>query len=158
MGIEIERKFLLKNEDWKKKVEKSTIIKQGYLNTTPERTVRVRIKDQHAFLTIKGKNVQSARKEFEYEIPIDDAIDMIEICEKPIIEKRRYEVEWKDGKCWEIDVFEGENKGLIVAECELHNEHEEIDIPPWVGSEVTSDKRYYNSNLILHPFTNWEKT
>jgi len=155
MGLEIERKFLIKNEDWKKSIQKQYTIKQGYLNTDPDRTVRIRIKGSKGILTIKGKTVKATRPEYEYEIPLKDAEEMIEFCEKPIIEKTRYIVEHQN-KIWEIDIFGGENEGLIIAEIELDDENETFKIPDWIGTEVTTDTRYYNSNLSNTPFKQWQ--
>ena len=154
MAIEIERKYLLKNEDWRKEVESKSIIKQGYLNSNPERTVRIRITNNKGFLTIKSKNEGSKRKEFEYEIPLEEAQDLILLCEQPIIEKTRYLVPINN-HTWEIDVFEGINKGLEVAEIELSQENESFEIPNWIGKEVTEEIKYYNSQLIENPFTTW---
>ena len=132
-----------------------TAFRQGYLSTVKERTVRVRAAGEHGFLTIKGITVGAVRSEFEYEIPRADADQMLdELCERPLIEKTRHEVE-VDGLTWEIDVFAGVNDGLIVAEIELEAEAQEIDLPEWVGVEVTHDPRYFNSNLIAHPFSEW---
>ena len=156
MGVEIERKFLLKNEAWRAVVSKKTAIKQGYLNSHKERTVRVRIYGNQGILTIKCKTQQMTRPEFEYEIPVTEALELIKLCEQPIIEKTRFEVAI-NGKTWEIDEFYGQNKGLIVAEIELSSETETVVMPDWIGAEVTQDIRYYNSSLIAHPFENWEK-
>jgi len=130
-------------------------IKQGYLNSEKERTVRVRIKGEKGFLTVKGKTVNASRLEFEYEIPKSDALQLLKLCERPIIEKIRYEVPL-NGNVWEIDEFEGINKGLIMAEVELESENQAFIRPDWIGEEVTSDIRYYNSNLIAYPFSEWE--
>jgi adenylate cyclase len=127
-----------------------------YLNSTAERTVRVRVYGDKAFLTIKGKNQNLTRKEFEYEIPLEDAQNLLELCEKPIIEKTRFLLS-QHTNIWEIDVFEGENKGLIVAEIELTSEEESIDIPSWVGEEVSTDSKYYNSSLLVNPYCSWGK-
>lgn len=154
MAKEIERKFLLKNEDWKSQVDKSFALKQGYLSTNPERSVRVRIKGEKGILTIKGITKGISRLEYEYEIPIQDAIELLNLCEQPIIEKVRYIV-IDDKLKWEIDIFEGINKGLQLAEVELESEDQRIKIPSWIEREVTSDKRYYNSSLIKMPFKNW---
>jgi len=156
MGIEIERKFLLKDESWRSEITQKTSIKQGYLNSEKVRTVRVRVKGQKGFLTIKGKNNNATRKEFEYEIPLSEAEEMLSLCEKPIIEKVRYEI-INDKNLWEVDEFEGENKGLIVAEIELESEDESFEIPTWIGNEVTHDPRYFNSSLISHPYHKWTK-
>jgi adenylate cyclase len=125
-----------------------------YLNSTAERTVRVRVYGDKAFLTIKGKNQNLTRKEFEYEIPLQDAQNLLELCEKPIIEKTRFLLSHHTN-IWELDVFEGENKGLIVAEIELTSEEESINIPSWVGEEVSTDSKYYNSSLLANPYCNW---
>ena len=154
--FEIERKFLLKTDAWRKEADKGTVIKQGYLNTQAERTVRVRIRGKQGFLTVKGKTNQATRLEFEYEIPLHDASQLLALCEQPLIEKTRFLVYDKD-KTWEIDVFEGVNQGLIVAEIELQSESETFSIPTWLGAEVTQDARYYNSNLIKNPYCNWGK-
>lgn len=155
MGVEIERKFLLRNSDWKYLADEGQIIKQGYLNLDKERTVRIRTRNDVGFLTIKGQTVNTTRLEFEYEIPIDDANQLLRLCEKSIIEKTRYLVE-NEGSIWEVDVFEGENKGLEVAEIELESEDQAFEIPHWIGKEVSSEVRYYNSSLIEQPFHNWE--
>ena len=154
MGIEIERKFLLKNMNWRKLSNEGITIKQGYLNTNHERTCRVRIKGTKGFLTIKGKSINAKRLEFEYEIPKEDAMQLIKLCEEPIIQKIRYELN-QNGNTWEIDVFEGENEGLILAEIELNCENETITIPDWIGKEVTNDKKYFNSSLVKIPFSRW---
>lgn len=156
MGIEIERKFLLKNEDWRLEVKSNTTIKQGYLNSYKERTVRVRVRGDKGYLTIKGKSVNASRQEFEYEIPVSDAESLLLLCENPIIEKVRYLVLF-DAKIWEIDEFDGVNKGLILAEIELESEEEKFRSPSWVGKEVTQDTRYFNSNLTHHPFSTFIK-
>ena len=156
MGIEIERKYLLKNEDWRSEVASRTIIKQGYLNSDKERTVRIRVRNEKGYLTIKGESKNATRQEFEYEIPISDAESLLLLCKKPIIEKTRHLV-LVDDKTWEIDDFAGENKGLILAEIELETEEEKVRIPSWVGEEVTQDSRYFNSNLITHPYSRFDK-
>ena len=154
MSKEIERKYLLKNNDWRKLSTSSFKIKQGYLNSNIERTVRVRRIGDKALLTIKSKNEGITRSEYEYEIPVEDAISLLDLCEKPIIEKTRSIVVFEN-KTWEIDEFEGENKGLIIAEIELSSENEEFIVPSWIGKEVSDDERYYNSSLILNPFCRW---
>ncbi len=156
MPLEIERKFLLKNSDWKQEIQSSFQIKQGYLNSHPERTVRIRIKENKGILTIKGKTKQVTRKEFEYEIPLNEAKDLIQLCEKPLIEKTRHLIR-KENLTWEIDEFEGENKGLILAEVELQSENQNLSLPSWIGEEVSHDPKYYNSSLISNPFQNWKK-
>lgn len=153
MGKEIERKFLVVGEDWKKQGA-GTLFRQGYLNSTKERVVRVRTMGEAAALTVKGITTGASRLEFEYEIPRDDATQLLELCEQPIIEKTRYRIPVGD-LVWEIDEFHGVNEGLTVAECELQSEDQEIDKPEWIGEEVTGDPRYFNSNLIAHPFSAW---
>jgi adenylate cyclase len=152
MTREIERKFLVKEGTWRN--EKGTEYRQGYLNSTKERIVRVRTIDDKGYLTIKGLTVGATRMEFEYEIPRRDADAMLDICEKPLIEKTRYKVA-AGGFVWEIDVFLGENQGLIVAEVELESEDQAFPKPDWVGEEVTGDPRYFNSNLINNPYSKW---
>ncbi|MDF1698275.1 MAG: CYTH domain-containing protein [Saprospiraceae bacterium] len=155
MGLEIERKFLLKNENWRKMADQGTDIKQGYLSLQPERTVRVRVTDKQALLTIKGITTGMTRSEYEYEIPFTDAVELLELCEGAIIDKQRYIINY-EGETWEIDIFKGRNEGLRVAEIELSNEEQEIKIPTWVGKEVTEDSRYYNVNLIENPYDRWD--
>jgi CYTH domain-containing protein len=155
MGIEIERKFLLTSTSWKE-FAPGTSYRQGYLNSTKERTVRVRTIDDKGFLTIKGLSVGATRVEYEYEIPVADAEHLLdELCEKPLIEKNRYKIA-HGGFVWEVDEFFGENKGLIVAEIELESENQSFDKPEWVGEEVTGDPRYFNSSLIKEPYSQWK--
>lgn len=155
MGIEIEKKFLLAGEEWKQ-LAAGTAYRQGYLNSTKERTVRVRTIDDKGFMTVKGISVGATRLEYEYEIPLEDANVMLdELCEKPLIEKNRYKVDYA-GFIWEIDEFFGENDGLIVAEIELESENQSFEKPQWVGEEVTGDPRYFNSNLIKMPYSTWK--
>jgi adenylate cyclase len=154
MGKEIERKFLVKGEAWKE-LAHGTSYRQGYLNSIKERTVRIRTIDDKAFLTIKGLTVGATRSEYEYEIPLADCNAMLdELAEKPIIEKKRYKVPFA-GLTWEIDEFFGENAGLVVAEVELQSEGQTLCKPEWAGEEVTADPRYFNSNLIKHPYSKW---
>jgi CYTH domain-containing protein len=154
MTKEIERKFLVKDVAWRSQAQ-GTRYRQGYLNSTKERTVRVRIIDEKGFLTVKGITRGAARVEYEYEIPVVDAQVMLdELCEKPLIEKKRYRIKYK-GLTWEVDEFFGENQGLIVAEVELESEDQKINKPAWIGQEVTGDARYFNANLIHHPFQKW---
>jgi len=155
MGLEIEKKFLIKNDNWKQFVSEEKEITQGYLNANPNRTVRVRIAGKLGFLTIKSKSKGSVRSEFEYEIPIEDATELIELCEKPILSKTRFIVKFENHK-WEIDVFEKENKGLVVAEIELSKEDEFFLTPDWIGKEVTEETKYYNSQLIENPYSEWD--
>jgi len=154
--IEIERKYLVTSLDFLKEYSSKNEIAQGYLSSNPERTVRIRIKGNKGFITIKGIGSESgvSRFEWEKEIAIEEAKSLLKLCEKGVIEKTRYEV--KSGKhIIEIDVFHGENDGLILAEIELENEKESILKPNWLGSEVTNDERYYNSYLSRNPFKNW---
>ncbi|MEC4004252.1 CYTH domain-containing protein [Flavobacterium sp. SUN052] len=154
--IEIERKYLVTSLDFKKEAFAQNHIAQGYLNSNPERTVRIRIKGDKGYLTIKGIGNESgtSRLEWEQEIALEDAKKLLALCEKGVIEKTRYEV--KSGNhVIEIDEFHGENEGLFMAEIELKNEHETIEKPTWLGKEVTGDQRYYNSYISLNPFKNW---
>lgn len=155
MAIEIERKFLLVNDNWRNEVNKKYAIKQGYLSSVPERTVRVRTKNEKGFITIKGASENITRVEFEYEIPFLDAAKLLSLCELPIIEKIRYEIDF-EGKSWEVDEFWGANKGLIVAELELYSEQEKFVVPEWIGLEVSNDPRFYNSHLVQKPYSLWE--
>jgi adenylate cyclase len=154
MAQEIERKFLVAGASWKDGAT-GTLIRQGYLSSVKERTVRVRVAGGKAFLTIKGVNRGVTRTEFEYPIPVDDAAAMLDaLCEHPLIEKTRWVVPFK-GLTWEVDEFHGENAGLVVAEVELPTEETEPALPPWVREEVSSDPRYFNANLAKNPFANW---
>lgn len=155
MATEIEHKFLVKNEDWKFNLQTCYPIKQGYLSIDPKRTVRVRIKGNKGFLTIKSGQVGIRRTEFEYEIPTTDAAALLLLCDQPIIEKIRHEVLFEN-LLWEIDIFEGLNQGLIVAEIELKTVNQAFNLPNWAGEEVTQDIRYYNSHLMRLPFCDWE--
>jgi CYTH domain-containing protein len=127
---------------------------QGYLSRDPERVVRVRQAGDRAYITIKGVSQGARRPEFEYPIPLSDAEALMTLCLRPLIEKVRYVVEYH-GKRWEVDELHGDNKGLILAEIELAREDEPFDLPPWIGQEVSQDARYYNANLVEHPFTQW---
>ena len=154
--IEIERKFLVNSDAFKNDALRKNHIAQGYLNSTPERTVRVRIKGDTGYLTIKGKSNETglSRFELEKEIPLEEAKALLLLCEKGIIEKNRYEV--PVGKhLFEVDEFFGENIGLLLAEVELQSESEFFEKPHWLGDEVTQDQRYYNSYLSQHPFISW---
>jgi CYTH domain-containing protein len=154
MGKEIERKFLVKDNSWRGQAPGKRY-RQGYLSTVKERTVRVRIAGDEGFLTIKGITVGASRSEYEYEIPVADANEMLDkLCERPLIEKTRYRISHA-GLVWEVDEFEGENRGLITAEVELKDEHQAVTLPDWIGQEVTGDPRYFNANLVAKPFTTW---
>ncbi len=153
MGQEIERKFLVTGEGWRESSGRR--YRQGYLNSVKERVVRVRTIEDRAYLTVKGITVGASRLEFEYEIPVADADRMLdELCEQPLIDKVRYRVPY-GGLTWEVDEFLGENTGLVVAEVELESEDQPVTRPPWLGDEVTGDPRYFNSNLIQHPYSRW---
>lgn len=154
MAKEIERKFLVKNLDWKSQA-KGILYRQGYLNSEKERTVRVRTIDDKAFITVKGITTGVSRMEFEYEIPFADATQMLDkLVEKPIIEKYRYKLA-QDGLVWEIDEFLGDNEGLVVAEVELADAQQALVPPDWLGEEVSADPRYFNNNLVANPYKNW---
>ena len=154
MPQEIERKYLVKGEDWR--VPGTGVpYRQGYLSTAPERTVRVRLIRDKGYLTIKGISVGASRAEYEYEIPAGEASEMLDnLCERPLIEKTRYRLE-HHGLTWEVDEFDGDNAGLIVAEVELDDEDQAITLPDWVGKEVTGERRYYNASLIAEPYSGW---
>lgn len=154
MGVEIERKFLLQGDAWRT-LGQPVLLRQGYLSSDPERTVRVRIEGEQATLTIKGKSVGATRGEWEYPIPLADAGELLSrLCEQPLIEKYRRRIPFA-GQVWEVDEFLGANQGLMFAEIELASEQTQFDKPDWIGAEVTHDQRYFNSNLIRHPYTNW---
>lgn len=166
MATEIERKFLVNKESWHVIVEAhyrqtGARYRQGYLSTDQERTVRVRAisagasGEQHGYITIKGKTVGASRLEYEYEIPIQDAEELLDqLCRRPLIEKMRYKVK-TDDVIWEVDEFFGENAGLLIAEVELTGPDQHFTKPDWVGEEVTEDHRYSNANLVAHPFSGW---
>lgn len=153
MRKEIERKYLVVSDEYKQGA-RPVYIHQGFLSTEKERVVRVRIIDSKAFLTVKGITKGISRVEFEYEIPLEDARTLLKLCVQPTIEKTRYILSFEE-KTWEVDEFYGENEGLVIAEIELESEDEEFIKPPWIGEEVSNDSRYYNSNLIRHPFKGW---
>jgi CYTH domain-containing protein len=154
MAKEIERKYLI-HEDKAWRDVKGTVYRQGYLSTIKERTVRVRTIGQKGYLTIKGITVGATRLEFEYEIPVGEADEMLDrLCERPIIEKTRRKIAF-DGLIWEIDEFFGVNAGLVIAEVELESEDKAFNKPPWTGHEVSDDPRYYNANLVAYPYSQW---
>jgi adenylate cyclase len=158
MAIEVEHKFLLANEDWRQEIDHSEIFRQGYLSSQPTSSIRVRICEQKAWLNIKSATIGTHRLEYEYEIPVSDAQEILtHLCNKPLIEKVRHYVR-RGNDLWEIDEFEGANRGLIVAEIELDEIGRHFDKPTWVGVEVTHDLRYYNNNLAIHPFSEWGNT
>lgn len=152
MSVEIERKFLIKGDIWKQ--GQPVRICQGYLNRDKERTVRVRLAGEKATLTVKGPNRGATRNEYEYPIPVADAVELLKMCDGPVLEKNRYIVVC-DGLKWEVDEFISENIGLVVAEVELPSEDQPFHCPEWIDREVTDDPKYYNSNLCSHPFYNW---
>ena len=154
MAIETERKFLVNGSAWRS-MAAGMPYRQGYICAIEGRTVRVRIAGEQGFLTIKGPSVGISRAEFEYAIPLNDAVELLDtLCQKPLVEKVRYRIPW-GGLVWELDEFSGENQGLILAEVELADPAQAIDLPDWIGMEVSGDPRYYNSNLVSHPFTQW---
>jgi adenylate cyclase len=158
MMIEIERKFLVTSDAFKAVAFAKNEIAQGYLNSTPERTVRVRIKGDLGFITVKGKGNSSGMSRFEWEkeIALSEAKSLLELCESGVIRKTRYEI--KVGNyVFEVDEFYGENEGLVVAEIELQSETDSFEKPSWLGTEVTNDQRYYNAYLSKNPFKNWSK-
>lgn len=155
MAKEIERKFLVVGSAWRT-LAQGTRYRQGYLNSDKARTVRIRTVGDQAFLTIKGPTIGVTRTEFEYPIPYDDCVTMLnDLAEQPVIDKIRYKIP-VDGLIWEVDEFFGANEGLIVAEVELTSEDQAFEKPDWVGEEVSGDVRYYNSSLIKAPYTTWK--
>lgn len=157
MGQEIERKFLVRGE-FKSSARKAMRISQGYLSSVPERTVRVRVRDNQGFITVKGKSdiCGVSRFEWEKEISVDDALALLGLCEPGVIDKTRYLVDYA-GHTFEVDEFYGDNEGLVMAEIELSCEEEAFEKPDWLGDEVTGDSRYYNAALTKNPYKNWEK-
>ena len=155
MAQEIERKFLLCSDEWQAISYKKMLIRQGYLCNNEQASVRIRVEDNQANINIKSMNIGISRAEYEYSIPLNEALELLDtLCEKPQIEKHRYLANFA-GKRWEIDVFTGENTGLTVAEVELLSEDEEITFPGWVGREVSHLERYYNMRLVKYPYSQW---
>lgn len=155
MGIETERKFLVANDGWREEAGEGETIRQGYFVADAHRAVRVRLRAGKGSLNVKGPTRGATRSEFEYEIPAEDAVAMLdELVERPLIEKTRYVIE-VDGATFEVDEFFGDNAGLVVAEVELDDEGASFPRPPWLGEEVTHDPRYYNAALMKQPFTSW---
>jgi len=155
MGVEIERKFLVGGDAWRT-LGQATLLRQGYLSTDAARTVRVRIDGEQAFLTIKGKSVGASRGEWEYPIPVNEAAELLDgLCQQPLVEKVRRRIAIGP-HTWEVDEFLGANAGLVVAEIELASEDEAFEKPDWLGREVTGDVRYFNSNLIRQPYSQWK--
>lgn len=156
MGKEIERKYLIDSDKWNK-IDKpaGSHFRQGYLVTDPNKTIRIRITDTTGILTIKGISQGASRLEYEYEIPLAEARELLDNFSVSELIKIRYEIAYK-GKTWEVDEFLGDNAGLFVAEIELETENEVVELPEWITTEVTEDQKYYNSNLTLNPFKNWK--
>ncbi len=155
MAQEVERKFLLRSSAWREHADAGERMRQGYLVGAQRASIRVRVAGEQAWLNIKSATLGVERREYEYPIPLSDAEEMLaELCERPQIEKVRYEVPW-GGHTWEVDVFEGDNEGLVVAEIELGDAEEAFERPPWLGEEVSDDPRYYNVCLIQHPYREW---
>jgi adenylate cyclase len=156
MATEIERKFLLRDDSWRDgDIVKKTRYRQGYLTSGAASSVRVRISDHDAYLNIKSATLGIKRQEYEYPIPEADAREILDtLCHRPLIEKTRYYLNYQ-GHTWEVDVFEGDNEGLVVAEVEMESEDESFERPPWLGAEVSDDPRYYNTCLVSHPFKDW---
>lgn len=153
MGVEIERKFLVKGDSWKNEVTQSVSCKQGYMVSDKQKTVRVRIMGEQGFLTVKGSTTGISRMEFEYEIDRPDAAYMMMLCESVVEKTRHYIVH--AGMTWELDVFEGANAGLVMAEIELDSEEQHVELPDWAGEEVSDDPRYFNGYLSKNPFIRW---
>ncbi len=158
MAIEIEHKFLVRNGSWQSHVYHAMWIRQGYLVSDKIRSVRVRITDGAAYLNIKGATLGISRSEYEYSIPVQDAGEILDtLCDKPLLEKTRHFARYGD-HVWEIDVFEGDNAGLVVAEVELASPGENFARPPWIGEEVSHDRRYYNAYLAKHSYKSWQRS
>lgn len=157
MPVEIERKFLVIDESWREQADNGVHFRQGYLIGAKQASVRVRIEGAKANLNIKGMTLGIRRQEYEYSIPFAEAEELLDtLCEKPLIEKRRYALRC-GSHLWEIDCFEGDNAGLVVAEIELNNVDEEFERPLWLGKEVSDDPRYYNVCLVKHPYKEWSR-
>ena len=156
MGVEIERKYLVKQDQWEDlEKPRGEMYRQGYLLTDPQKTIRVRQTSDKGFLTIKGLSVGATRAEYEYEIPFGEAKELLDQFAVAELSKIRYKIVF-DNYLWEVDEFLAENNGLIVAEIELSSEDENFDIPDWIGEEVTGEEKYYNSNLVIEPFKDWK--
>ncbi|MEO6523601.1 MAG: CYTH domain-containing protein [Mucilaginibacter sp.] len=155
MGVEIERKFLVDHAQWNQLSKpKGMVIRQGYMLKADDKTIRIRVKDDQSYITIKGKTQGISRSEYEYAIPLKEGNELLAAFCAAVIDKTRYNITFA-GKLWEVDVFEGDNAGLIVAEIELESEDEMFDLPEWITKEVTDDARYFNSNLSVNPYKNW---
>tara|TARA_R110000782_G_scaffold73615_6_gene147300 strand:+ start:5008 stop:5475 length:468 start_codon:yes stop_codon:yes gene_type:complete len=155
MAIEIERKFLISNNGWRHDADEGIQITQGYMGSNEKSSVRIRVDGKTANINIKSMTIGTQRSEYEYAIPLDEANEMLTtLCDRPYIDKTRYRVNHQ-GHVWEVDVFAGENEGLVVAEIELTTADETFALPNWVGAEVTEDYRYYNICLVTHPYKTW---
>jgi len=156
MAKEIERKFTIINDSWKQAATGSSRFRQGYMGTDEKASVRIRLEDNKANINIKSATLGIQRQEYEYDIPVTDANEMLDtLCHKPLIEKTRHYVQ-HEGKTWEIDVFQGDNQGLVIAEIELDAEDESFALPDWAGEDVSHDTRYYNVCLVNHPYKDWD--
>jgi CYTH domain-containing protein len=154
MAVEIERKFLVQGDSWRQ-LASGVTYRQGYLTSAPGCTVRVRVAGEQGYITIKGATAGISRAEYEYAIPLSDATELLDtLCHRPLIEKTRYRIP-QGPIVWEVDEFAGENQGLIVAEVELSDAEQIVDLPEWIGEEVSDDPRYFNANLARHPFKDW---
>jgi adenylate cyclase len=154
MPKEIERKFRTSTEDWRQEATNGTDMTQGYLSRARERTVRVRVAGEFAFLTVKGITTGASRSEYEYYVPLPHGREMLALCEPPLLEKTRFEIPYS-GHVFQVDEFRGDNQGLVVVEVEVSKEDEEVDLPSWTGKEVTDDPRYFNVNLMEKPYSKW---
>jgi adenylate cyclase len=155
MGTEIERKYLLVNDNWRKSADEGIYMVQGYMGSNEKSSIRIRIHGDTANLNIKSKTIGIQRSEFDYPIPVDEAKEILEsLCDRPFVEKTRFHVMFK-GHEWEIDVFAGDNDGLVVAELELSSVDEDFALPDWLGDDVSDDPRYYNVCLVTHPYKDW---
>ena len=155
MATEIEHKFLIINDNWRKDADEGITMVQGYMGSNEKSSIRIRINGDLANLNIKSKTIGIQRSEYDYPIPVDEAKEILEsLCDRPFIEKTRFHV-MHDGHKWEIDVFAGENEGLIVAELEVNSVNEDFSLPQWLGDEVSDDPRYYNICLVTHPYKDW---
>ena len=152
MAIEIERKFLVRNDTWR--TDGAVLVVQGYLSREVRQTVRIRVTGEKAFISVKSTTVGATRAEFEYEIPVADGKELLSLCDRQLIAKTRHTVVHA-GITWEVDEFHGANAGLVIAEVELESEEQTFEKPPWLGREVTEDARYFNANLAAHPYSGW---
>ncbi|HMG09749.1 MAG TPA: CYTH domain-containing protein [Mucilaginibacter sp.] len=157
MGVEIERKFLVDHEKWRQLAKpEGKHYRQGYILSDDTKTIRVRITDEHGYITIKGITKGISRKEYEYTIPVNEGAELLDNFAVSELTKIRYRISF-DGKIWEVDEFLGDNQGLLMAEIELEHETETFKLPPWITIEVTDDQRYYNSSLSVNPFNRWQE-